>query len=272
MSAALRLHPTCANLISISLVISLLNSAYDLLLISCFIILFRPSYSFFFFFNDTATTDIYPLSLPDALPIWSDPQQPGDPPRDARKQERYEHPPRDLTRFDCCSPARVPHERPEKEKEKRAKCRRDTFDPPAKPEAKASDTHRHRNQPVMQLTLRPTERHAQPTRSNVYGSHQGSRGEESERRDGRDPLSSQNDAHNVLRESKREDDQRDIDGGKKSYRLQVKSGITFPVALQATERGHEYAGQRPIHLPDRKQEQTVSPRIKPQCLRAKPVA
>ena len=29
------------------------------------------SYSFFlFFFNDTATTDIYTLSLHDALPIW----------------------------------------------------------------------------------------------------------------------------------------------------------------------------------------------------------
>src|SRR3989338_5290878 len=27
------------------------------------------SYSFFFFFNDTATTEIYPLSLHDALPI-----------------------------------------------------------------------------------------------------------------------------------------------------------------------------------------------------------
>src|SRR2546430_4644717 len=25
---------------------------------------------FFFFFNDTATTEIYPLSLPDALPIY----------------------------------------------------------------------------------------------------------------------------------------------------------------------------------------------------------
>src|SRR2546430_17556133 len=25
----------------------------------------------FFFFNDTATTEIYPLSLHDALPIWS---------------------------------------------------------------------------------------------------------------------------------------------------------------------------------------------------------
>src|SRR2546427_3771491 len=27
--------------------------------------------SFFFFFNDTATTEIYTLSLHDALPIWS---------------------------------------------------------------------------------------------------------------------------------------------------------------------------------------------------------
>src|SRR5258705_11735192 len=29
-----------------------------------------PFYSFFFFFNDTATTEIYTLSLHDALPIW----------------------------------------------------------------------------------------------------------------------------------------------------------------------------------------------------------
>src|SRR5260221_10301815 len=28
---------------------------------------------FFFFFNDTATTEIYPLSLHDALPIWVTP-------------------------------------------------------------------------------------------------------------------------------------------------------------------------------------------------------
>src|SRR5258708_29774773 len=28
---------------------------------------------FFFFFNDTATTEIYTLSLHDALPIWNDP-------------------------------------------------------------------------------------------------------------------------------------------------------------------------------------------------------
>src|SRR3989442_15747512 len=29
-----------------------------------------PSFSFFFFFNDTATTEIYTLSLHDALPIF----------------------------------------------------------------------------------------------------------------------------------------------------------------------------------------------------------
>src|SRR2546430_17048833 len=31
-----------------------------------------PSPAFFFFFNDTATTEIYTLSLHDALPIWVD--------------------------------------------------------------------------------------------------------------------------------------------------------------------------------------------------------
>src|SRR5256885_13727498 len=30
----------------------------------------HPGYTFFFFFNDTATTEIYTLSLHDALPIW----------------------------------------------------------------------------------------------------------------------------------------------------------------------------------------------------------
>src|SRR5258708_33497773 len=30
----------------------------------------RPFYTLFFFFNDTATTEIYTLSLHDALPIW----------------------------------------------------------------------------------------------------------------------------------------------------------------------------------------------------------
>src|SRR2546422_5265097 len=35
-----------------------------------FLLLFRPSFlSLFFFFNDTATTEIYTLSLHDALPI-----------------------------------------------------------------------------------------------------------------------------------------------------------------------------------------------------------
>src|SRR5688572_33449353 len=38
---------------------------FILLLISC------PLLPFFFFFNDTATTEIYTLSLHDALPIWS---------------------------------------------------------------------------------------------------------------------------------------------------------------------------------------------------------
>src|SRR5256885_9240336 len=31
----------------------------------------QPHFSFFFFFNDTATTEIYTLSLHDALPIFS---------------------------------------------------------------------------------------------------------------------------------------------------------------------------------------------------------
>src|SRR2546430_16902520 len=33
---------------------------------------------FFFFFNDTATTEIYTLSLPDALPIWPEPAREGE--------------------------------------------------------------------------------------------------------------------------------------------------------------------------------------------------
>src|SRR5690349_22374623 len=35
-------------------------------------------FSFFFFFNDTATTEIYTLSLHDALPIWVTYIEPGD--------------------------------------------------------------------------------------------------------------------------------------------------------------------------------------------------
>src|SRR2546426_12546807 len=34
-----------------------------------FLMYFLPTISFFFFFNDTATTEIYTLSLHDALPI-----------------------------------------------------------------------------------------------------------------------------------------------------------------------------------------------------------
>src|SRR5258707_5181047 len=34
-------------------------------------VLVAPHYPSFFFFNDTATTEIYTLSLHDALPIWS---------------------------------------------------------------------------------------------------------------------------------------------------------------------------------------------------------
>src|SRR5258708_29395797 len=42
----------------------------------------RSAYVLFFFFNDTATTEIYTLSLHDALPIWRPPaplrgRQPG---------------------------------------------------------------------------------------------------------------------------------------------------------------------------------------------------
>src|SRR3712207_9003609 len=38
----------------------------------------------FFFFNDTATTEIYTLSLHDALPIWSTPDGPRSTPRRCR--------------------------------------------------------------------------------------------------------------------------------------------------------------------------------------------
>src|SRR3982750_4403768 len=36
----------------------------------CLSVLLLSSLFFFFFFNDTAPPEIYPLSLPDALPIW----------------------------------------------------------------------------------------------------------------------------------------------------------------------------------------------------------
>src|SRR6476661_575272 len=56
---------------------------------------------FFFFFNDTATTEIYTLSLYDALPIWSggrpssssctasSPAPPGGSPRCTRRSEEH---------------------------------------------------------------------------------------------------------------------------------------------------------------------------------------
>src|SRR3990170_9102517 len=50
---------------------------------------------FFFFFNDTAPTEIYTLSLHDALPIWPRPPRPRSPPRrrPASPQAPRPHPP-----------------------------------------------------------------------------------------------------------------------------------------------------------------------------------
>src|SRR2546430_15804916 len=59
-------------------------------------IILKYPFVFFFFFNDTATTEIYTLSLHDALPISGkhrrgsfpiDERQPGDRPCDARSEE-----------------------------------------------------------------------------------------------------------------------------------------------------------------------------------------
>src|SRR5256885_16116795 len=46
-----------------------------------FLLLLPLSYCllYFFFFNDTATTEIYTLSLHDALPIWNGPARCGGP-------------------------------------------------------------------------------------------------------------------------------------------------------------------------------------------------
>src|SRR5258708_21808741 len=41
-------------------------------LVSCYVVFLRLCSHFFFFFNDTATTEIYTLSLHDALPICVD--------------------------------------------------------------------------------------------------------------------------------------------------------------------------------------------------------
>ena len=47
---------------------------------------------FFFFFNDTATTEIYTLSLHDALPIWSEERckQGGDHTNTERDREAFD--------------------------------------------------------------------------------------------------------------------------------------------------------------------------------------
>src|SRR5258707_9065931 len=51
---------------------TLKNSRRSVVIFSLFFVVFdQPSLSFFFFFNDTATTEIYTLSLHDALPISS---------------------------------------------------------------------------------------------------------------------------------------------------------------------------------------------------------
>ena len=42
---------------------------FVVLLVLCFVVM-GCGYFLFFFFNDTATTEIYTLSLHDALPIW----------------------------------------------------------------------------------------------------------------------------------------------------------------------------------------------------------
>src|SRR5258705_12934303 len=48
----------------------------------------RKCPAFFFFFNDTATTEIYTLSLHDALPIWDRSAQPDRPGRGVRQDLR----------------------------------------------------------------------------------------------------------------------------------------------------------------------------------------
>src|SRR5260370_40944611 len=64
--------------------------------------MWSPTFSYFFFFNDTATTEIYTLSLHDALPIsvarWlavAPPidQHPGQPDRDVEMPSQLEHRP-----------------------------------------------------------------------------------------------------------------------------------------------------------------------------------
>src|SRR2546429_4048295 len=57
----------------------------------CLIVLMvRAGYPFFFFFNDTATTEIYTLSLHDALPICSEKARPPPEHRGLRRSLRKE--------------------------------------------------------------------------------------------------------------------------------------------------------------------------------------
>src|SRR5689334_25374406 len=60
-------------------------SAHSLYLCSHTLLLYSPSSSPLFFFNATATTEIYTLSLHDALPIW---QHTHDRRRDGRARHR----------------------------------------------------------------------------------------------------------------------------------------------------------------------------------------
>src|SRR2546425_11942874 len=47
----------------------------QLLILLFFLLYVSPCSYSFFFFNDTATTEIYTLSLHDALPIWGSPRR-----------------------------------------------------------------------------------------------------------------------------------------------------------------------------------------------------
>src|SRR5688572_32479487 len=59
-----------------------------------------PSDTLFFFFNDTATTEIYTLSLHDALPILARaPRDDEEPQRDEREENRVEAVDRKSTRL-----------------------------------------------------------------------------------------------------------------------------------------------------------------------------
>src|SRR2546430_7351281 len=51
----------------------------------------RPNIFFFFFFNDTATTEIYTLSLHDALPIYRLPNPDGWLSGSHRERRRFRH-------------------------------------------------------------------------------------------------------------------------------------------------------------------------------------